>query len=723
MARLGGIDSMYADHSAQSLSGGFLYFYETGTTTPKTTFSDSAMLYQNTWPIELDAAGVPPPVFYTDSAKVVLKDKDGTTLRTVDPISAPEFATGETIVYRLGDIDSQFFSNDRFEDLAGGKLYIYYNGSSTPKTTYSDNAMTTENDWPIVLDADGFIPDVFYKGKARIVLTDAAGVQQRIVDEVESVEVDSSFILSCPADIVVSEGDFVTFCVGVTGDPAGYTYQWYKNLTAQTGETDQCYSFQVVAGDDNVEVWVETSDGTSVEQCPFATLTVGNPGCVTWSVSTSTVTAEDFWVSPTTETLATFDARLALDTLIINRNDEVYIRHGSNVVYTNDFGATFSTVTLASLIPIDYIWDTGEKTSATFTGAAWPNGAPSSNFSLTAWKWSGDNLLACFYNSDSDSGFIANITIDQAIVTGFTYNTNLETSTLGEDWVGVPYLPANELHTFCFWDGELTLVGNVFESYPTDPYPHRHAMLKGSIAKANAVTLSEGKGAPVRAEIVNDNLLWYGAWGGGSGGAVATRYGMIASDIQLGGSYTFDASWRQPGGYALAWWADSAPTYQPTKTTTLLASIVDNYPTTNKQRAAQWLSTDEMFAGVVSKRYGYTYTDLADAVERDYSSIFNYAGRDAFEVMPIKEKGAFISAEIINTNLRSTTIKISKDSDPAHFSSAVTLTLPVAKHTNGDEITLAYSASQAKFLLAYFDNSSKIHVVSFDDPFDCTATE
>lgn len=76
---------------------------------------------------------------------------------------------------RLNDIGKQFFTNNG-KPLAGGKLFFYAIGTTTPATTYSDLAENTANANPVVLDAAGRMPDVFYTGSLKIVLTDASDV-------------------------------------------------------------------------------------------------------------------------------------------------------------------------------------------------------------------------------------------------------------------------------------------------------------------------------------------------------------------------------------------------------------------------------------------------------------------------------------------------------------------------------------------------------------------
>ena len=66
----------------------------------------------------------------------------------------------------------QFFGNDG-NPLAGGKLYTYAAGTSTPKATYTDAAGTIANTNPIVLNARGEAT-VYWNGSYKVTLTDAA---------------------------------------------------------------------------------------------------------------------------------------------------------------------------------------------------------------------------------------------------------------------------------------------------------------------------------------------------------------------------------------------------------------------------------------------------------------------------------------------------------------------------------------------------------------------
>ena len=87
MARYLDISAQFFDNEGDPLTGGKLFFYDTGTTDLKDTYSDSAMTIENTNPVVLDAYGVPGDIFFSGTAKVVLKTSADVQLRSQDPVN------------------------------------------------------------------------------------------------------------------------------------------------------------------------------------------------------------------------------------------------------------------------------------------------------------------------------------------------------------------------------------------------------------------------------------------------------------------------------------------------------------------------------------------------------------------------------------------------------------------------------------------------------------
>ena len=86
MARFGEINAQYFDDSGAPLGSGKLYFYESGTTTLKNTFSDINLTIPNTNPVILTAAGRQPNIFFNGNAKGILADKNDVQILVRDPI-------------------------------------------------------------------------------------------------------------------------------------------------------------------------------------------------------------------------------------------------------------------------------------------------------------------------------------------------------------------------------------------------------------------------------------------------------------------------------------------------------------------------------------------------------------------------------------------------------------------------------------------------------------
>lgn len=70
------------------------YFYQTGTTTPVTTYQDDGLSVANTNPVLSDSNGRFPEIWYSDLSqlKLIVKDSSDNTIETVDPVGASSSA-------------------------------------------------------------------------------------------------------------------------------------------------------------------------------------------------------------------------------------------------------------------------------------------------------------------------------------------------------------------------------------------------------------------------------------------------------------------------------------------------------------------------------------------------------------------------------------------------------------------------------------------------------
>lgn len=109
MARYDRVGEQILDSAGDPLANGKLYFYNSGTTTEKTTYKDINLSIPNTNPVLLDGDGRVPAIFFTGTARVVLTDNDEVQIESKDPVGG-EAEEGvyspwnSLTIYNKGDI-------------------------------------------------------------------------------------------------------------------------------------------------------------------------------------------------------------------------------------------------------------------------------------------------------------------------------------------------------------------------------------------------------------------------------------------------------------------------------------------------------------------------------------------------------------------------------------------------------------------------------------------
>lgn len=134
----GGVGSQFFDNNGNPLSGGKIYTYEAGTTTPLATYTSSSGNTAHTNPIILDAAGRVPAGGEIWNAlqlyKFVLKTSADVTIASYDNVGSSFNATaiianftgnGSTVAFTLASAPSNENSTN-----------IYINGVYQQKNTY-----------------------------------------------------------------------------------------------------------------------------------------------------------------------------------------------------------------------------------------------------------------------------------------------------------------------------------------------------------------------------------------------------------------------------------------------------------------------------------------------------------------------------------------------------------------------------------------------------------
>lgn len=97
----------FFDVNGDPLSGGLLYVYVAGTSTPATSYSDVGLTTPNANPIVLDSRGECDLYLSDGVYKYVLKDADDVTIWTVDNITSEDLTDAATLLskYTIGFAD------------------------------------------------------------------------------------------------------------------------------------------------------------------------------------------------------------------------------------------------------------------------------------------------------------------------------------------------------------------------------------------------------------------------------------------------------------------------------------------------------------------------------------------------------------------------------------------------------------------------------------------
>ena len=135
-----GIGAQLFDDNGDPLTGGLIYSYEAGTTTPLATYTDSSGTIEHSNPIVLDSAGRVPSgeiwLDYTAKYKFVLSTSDDDVIATYDNIGG-SFTTNPIVEQFTGDGSDTTFTLSSTDPTSDERVNIYINGVYQNKDTYS----------------------------------------------------------------------------------------------------------------------------------------------------------------------------------------------------------------------------------------------------------------------------------------------------------------------------------------------------------------------------------------------------------------------------------------------------------------------------------------------------------------------------------------------------------------------------------------------------------
>jgi len=137
LSPVGGVAAQFFDNSGVPLSGGKLYTYAAGTTTPQATYTTSAGSTAHTNPIVMDSAGRVPSggEIWVSSAsyKFVLKNSTDVLIATYDNVSG---IGATTVVNYTGNGSTTAYA------ITGSVLGVYISGVYQNRNTYTVTSNT-----------------------------------------------------------------------------------------------------------------------------------------------------------------------------------------------------------------------------------------------------------------------------------------------------------------------------------------------------------------------------------------------------------------------------------------------------------------------------------------------------------------------------------------------------------------------------------------------------
>ena len=143
LSPVGGVAAQFFTNSGVILSGGKLYTYAAGTTTPAATFTSSSGNTNHTNPIILDSAGrVPGGEIWLSAPpyKFLLKDSNDVLIGTYDNISGIGAASYQ--VNNFTGTGSQTIFTLSAASLGENFTFVYINGVYQNKNTYTVSGTT-----------------------------------------------------------------------------------------------------------------------------------------------------------------------------------------------------------------------------------------------------------------------------------------------------------------------------------------------------------------------------------------------------------------------------------------------------------------------------------------------------------------------------------------------------------------------------------------------------
>ena len=176
LSSLAGAGAQFLNNNGDILSGGKIYTYAAGTTTPATTYTSSLGTTQNSFPIILDSAGRPSEEIWLDQAQTYrfdVTDSNDVLIRSYDNIPGiNDFSTGDipwaNITGKPTTVAGYGITNALTTTVAAATYAPLASPTFTGTPRVPDNDVVSQN-WPV-----GYreAPQLFQSTSYQLVLAD-----------------------------------------------------------------------------------------------------------------------------------------------------------------------------------------------------------------------------------------------------------------------------------------------------------------------------------------------------------------------------------------------------------------------------------------------------------------------------------------------------------------------------------------------------------------------
>lgn len=396
MARYGDLESQYFDDAGDPLVSGKIYFYETGTTTPKTTYADVNYEIPNTNPVILTAAGRQPNIFFDGVAKAILTKSDNTQILVRDPVGDTASTFGSPWV-----ASKNYNANDVVQG-SDGQFYV-----SLTNGNVNNNPVTTSGSWTFLYSVEWNAGTTYTEGA---VVT----VSNLLYQSLQNSNLNQNPVTQAAYWRLISLAYVSTITYTVGQNVVGPDGIFYTALRTTVGDTPAS----------SASDWV----GTSAAAAASATAAAASASAAAASASTATTQATNAATSASTATTQATNAAASASTATTQASNASTSASNASTSATNAAASASTASTQASNASTSATSAASSATSATASASTATTQASNASTSASNASTSASNASTSATNA-ANSATTATTQASNASTSASSASTSATTAT------------------------------------------------------------------------------------------------------------------------------------------------------------------------------------------------------------------------------------------------------------------------------------------------------